>query len=218
MKKLPILGFYGYWVILTYLSVVSAITGVFFAFNGKIKEAMICLLISGICDMFDGTVARTAKRTDMEKNFGLQIDSLADIISFAVLPISIGYSLFINNYDSSLFRTFFTVTVMSIYGLAALIRLAYFNVTEEEFNKKKTKREYYEGLPVTNAGFAIPTIYSICLCLNFQIHEIYNVVLILIAIAFVSKIHIPKVKMSHRIPVIVVGIIIIIYGFFLRGI
>ena len=69
MKKSPFIGYYGYWVILTYLSVVSAIVGIYFSFNGNIKEALICLMISGVCDMFDGTVARMAKRTDNEKKF-----------------------------------------------------------------------------------------------------------------------------------------------------
>ena len=78
MKNKPIIGFYGYWVVLTYLSVISAMAGICLAISGRVGAAVICLVISGICDMFDGTVARTAKRNEMQKAYGIQIDSLAD--------------------------------------------------------------------------------------------------------------------------------------------
>ena len=44
--------------------------------------------------MFDGKIARTKKnRTDEEKCFGIQIDSLADIVCFGILPIILGFKL-----------------------------------------------------------------------------------------------------------------------------
>ena len=86
MKKFPFIGYYGYWVWLTYLSVATSFTGVTFALRGKPDAAVVCLILSGICDMFDGTVARTAKRNDMQKAYGIQIDSLADVMSFGLLP------------------------------------------------------------------------------------------------------------------------------------
>ena len=60
-----IVGFYHYGVILTYLSVIAAITGICFSVGGN-KDArpdigVICLLISGFCDAFDGAVAKTRK-------------------------------------------------------------------------------------------------------------------------------------------------------------
>ena len=55
------IGIYDYTVILTYLSVCSAITGIFFSFNGYTFYAVICLMLSGLFDMFDGKVARTKR-------------------------------------------------------------------------------------------------------------------------------------------------------------
>lgn len=219
MKKSPFIGYYGYWVILTYLSVVSAIVGIYFSFNGNIKEALICLMISGVCDMFDGTVARMAKRTDNEKKFGIQIDSLADIISFAILPSVIGYSLFINSPSgtSNTGMTVFTIIIIAIYCLAALTRLAYFNVTEEELQNNKLKRTHYEGLPVTNVALIIPIIYSICICLDLCISEIYNILLLLIAFAFILKVKVPKLKLSYIITIGLVGLLIVVYVFFIKG-
>ena len=81
-------GVYDYTVILTYLSLISANIGIFVALcDSKIYVAALCLMLSGLFDAFDGKVARTKKnRTDYEKKFGIQIDSLTDIVAFGVLP------------------------------------------------------------------------------------------------------------------------------------
>lgn len=75
------IGFYDYTVVVTYISLVSSILGMFCAIDGRLTLAVSCLAFSGLCDMFDGKIARTKKnRTDDEKSFGIQIDSLCDIV------------------------------------------------------------------------------------------------------------------------------------------
>ena len=71
------IGFYNYTVILTYMSLVSSIIGMTLAHAGKFGAAVFCLALSGFFDMFDGKVARRkTDRTDDEKLFGIQLDSL----------------------------------------------------------------------------------------------------------------------------------------------
>ena len=56
--------------------------------------AVLCLALSGLCDMFDGKIARRKiDRTDDEKCFGIQIDSLCDMVCFGAFPILLAYSL-----------------------------------------------------------------------------------------------------------------------------
>ena len=87
-------GFYNYTVILTYLGVVSAVLGIGLSMYGRTSMAIVCLMISGFCDLFDGSIARTKKqRTENEQKFGIQIDSLADMICFGILPVAIGFSI-----------------------------------------------------------------------------------------------------------------------------
>mgnify|MGYP000143423575 CR=1 FL=1 len=75
--------------------------------------------------MFDGKIARTKKnRTEEEKCFGIQIDSLADIVCFGILPIVLGFKLGMCHV--------YGIAILLFYGLAGLIRLAYFNVMEEK--------------------------------------------------------------------------------------
>jgi len=185
-----VLGYYGYTMILTYLNVISAMTGIYFALNQNIKYACFCLVISGICDMFDGMVARTKKnRTDREKSYGIQIDSLADVVGFGILPVIIGYSLGLEQLPY--------IAVMSVYILAVLIRLAYYNVTEIEMQQQNIKRTHYTGMPVTCAAVIVPLV-----CIFFDIRkspEIYAVMLVLMSIAYLIKIKVPKLRLDDAI-------------------
>ena len=116
-------GFYDYTVILTYMSLVSALLGMRCASHGRFGLAVGCLVLSGICDMFDGMVARSKKnRTADEKNFGIQLDSICDVIAFGVAPAVLLYFYGAN--------TAIGVAAMVFYVLCALIRLAFFNVLE----------------------------------------------------------------------------------------
>ena len=144
------IGFYDYTVILTYLSLASSIFGMTQAIHGDYKLAIFCLAFSGFCDAFDGRVARTKKnRTDDEKNFGIQLDSLCDVICFGVFPALICYLLGV--------RGIMGLAIVFFYCLCAVIRLAFFNVLEtkrqqEEGGCNKT----YRGLPVTSIAFILP--------------------------------------------------------------
>lgn len=58
------LGVYDYTVVLTYVSLMVSIGGMMFAVNGHLHLGVMCLAISGLCDMFDGKIARTKKESD----------------------------------------------------------------------------------------------------------------------------------------------------------
>ena len=99
------LGFYNYTTILTYLSLMSAGLGIVMSLGGDGHPyvGMCFLLFCGLCDAFDGKVARTkSDRTPEECAFGVQIDSLSDIVAFGVLPVCIGAALM----KKDLFKSF----------------------------------------------------------------------------------------------------------------
>lgn len=153
------IGVYNYTVIITYLSIVSACVGMNFSMNGNIKMAIFCLMFSGLCDMLDGPVARTRKnRTETEVKFGVQIDSLSDVIAFGVQPAVLLYCAIAHEFPNGSYL----VNIASVVGicllLCAVIRLAFFNVSEEERQKVEgnKRRTGYRGLPVTNVAYAVP--------------------------------------------------------------
>ena len=148
-----LIGFYDYTVILTYISVISAVLGMVCAHRGSFGAAMLCLFLSGFCDAFDGTVARTKKnRTEDEKAFGIQLDSLCDVVSFGVAPAFACYCMGVN--------TPVGLVILCIYVICAVIRLAFFNV--QEAKRQQTEggcNKYYRGLPVTTSAMIFPLFY-----------------------------------------------------------
>lgn len=194
------IGFYNYTVILTYAGLASAVTGIYFAFEGRhIIVSVIALLIAGLCDMFDGKVARTRERTDAEKKFGIQIDSLCDLICFGFLPGAIGYAVGMREIYHWFILIFFT--------LAAVIRLAYFNVMEEERQKKtKEVRKTYEGLPVTSVALIMPLLYSFRSNIGFEYFaDVYAVVMLIVGVAFITRFKIKKPQMKTMLVFVGIG-------------
>ena len=147
-----LIGYYNPSVILTYIGLASSVWGIFLAVEGFILSALLCLLVSGVCDMFDGRIARRIPRSDDEKSFGIQIDSLCDLICFGVFPAVIAWSLGV--------RGFLGAVILALYILTAVIRLGYFNVSEAKRQSETAEpRHFYQGLPVTSAAVLLPLIY-----------------------------------------------------------
>lgn len=181
------IGFYGPSVILTYVGLMFAVAGMVLAYLGFIPTAIMCLIISGICDMFDGAVARKCKRSETEKKFGIQIDSLVDTVSFGVFPVIIGICMGFTNI--------YCVIVYILYVLNAVIRLGYFNVTAEEKSiiKRKEKVKYYSGLPVTSIAIILPFAYNLKLFMHNNVfNKAYPLVMLMTALLFVLNIKIKK--------------------------
>ena len=178
------LGFYNYTVILTYMGMLAGFVGITCASSGNVRGALICLLIAGVCDMFDGKIASTMERTRQEKRFGVQIDSLSDLICFGVLPALIVYV-----YTDSRLR----LIPCALYALCALIRLAWFNVDEEERQDRETgRRKFYLGLPVTSAALIFPVLIGLGTKHHWPLHTLLPLVMLLTAAAFLTPFRLKK--------------------------
>ncbi len=200
---MKLIGFYNYTVILTYLGAAAAVCGIFFSAEGYPFWGIICLMFAGLTDMFDGKVASTMKRTPSEKAFGIQIDSLCDLISFGVLPMAIGYGLGLNGvifYFSA-----------ACYVLCAIIRLGYFNVDEAERQQTETgRRKTYYGLPVTAAAILFPTIFGFKSLLGDFMPIVYQIAIFGAAAAFIIKFAIPKPNKKGIPVLLLIGLAIIV--------
>jgi CDP-diacylglycerol--serine O-phosphatidyltransferase len=209
-----IVGYYGYWVILTYMNVISAVVGIYFALKADIRMAVICLLFSGLCDMFDGTVAKRKDRDDRQKSYGVQIDALSDVIAFGVLPVVIGYALQYEIIDGPdfLFITYqweipIDIIFYAIYLLAALIRLGYFNVLEIELLNKDERSTHFIGLPVTTIALLVPLYYAMYLIFDFYLFAFYPILLLITAVFYLVRIKVPKPRGILQVIVGLVGLI-----------
>lgn len=199
MKK-KLLGYYNYTVVLTYCGMLFSFFGLLRVIGQHYWDAAFCLMLSGVCDMFDGAVASTRKRDEHEKKFGIQIDSLSDLICFGVLPAVFVYMI----SDKNTFATL----IASLFVLCALIRLAYFNVLEEERQKHTTEsRKSYLGVPVTTIAIFLPALYLMYdhrLCKSIFW---FPVLLTLMGIAFLLPVEIKKPGIIGKIGILIVGIL-----------
>lgn len=117
------IGFYDYTVVLTFVSLLSTVFGMTQAMDGHFRIAILCLAISGLCDTFDGKIARSKKdRTEDQKLYGIQLDSLCDVVCFGAFPAMICYLLGL--------RGILGVLVIGYYCICGVIRLGFFNVLE----------------------------------------------------------------------------------------
>ena len=149
------IGFYDYTVILTYLSLLSAVSGILLSGQGRFTAAILCLMFSGLCDGFDGTVARSKKdRTEDEKAFGIQIDSLCDAVSFGLFPALWSYFYGLDGVMG--------ILIVALYSLCAVIRLGFFNVLEARRQRSEGGcNKFYRGLPVTSISMLLPPVYGL---------------------------------------------------------
>jgi CDP-diacylglycerol--serine O-phosphatidyltransferase len=153
------IGFYDYTVILTYLSLASAFVGMSFAHQGHFTAAVICLFFSGFCDAFDGTVARSKKnRTDDEKAFGIQLDSLCDVVSFGIFPAFLLHCMGVKGPLG--------MVILCFYCICGVIRLGFFNVEEAKRQQVESDcGKEYRGLPITSMSMVLPLVYLLRLIL-----------------------------------------------------
>lgn len=199
------IGFYNYSVILTYIGLISSVFGITQVFEGNYSVSFLCLLLSGVCDLFDGKIARMMKnRTEHEKVFGIQIDSLCDLVCFTVFPAVIGYSFGLNHGLG------IVSSVMIVLG--GVIRLGFFNVMEEERQRNTTEnRKEYQGLPVTSVAIILPLLYiGKSIIGDNYFPYIFQGFMIVISLLFVLNIKVRKPSLKGLLILGVLGLLIII--------
>ncbi|MBQ9458821.1 MAG: CDP-alcohol phosphatidyltransferase family protein [Oscillospiraceae bacterium] len=193
------LGVYNYTVILTYIGMLTGFCGVIHTLDGNLHGALVCLMVAGLCDMFDGAVASTRTRTSKEKRFGVQIDSLSDLVCFGVLPAVISYA--------AAGKTTVSLVLAGLYLLCALIRLAWFNVDEEERQEHENgSRTVYYGLPVTTSALILPALMELGSKLGWPVGGYAPLALLVMATAFLTPFKLRKPQLRGKVVMLLTGI------------
>ena len=167
--------------ILTLGGVCLGISSIKFSIDGNYSLAVIFILLAAILDALDGRIARLIKGTS---EFGKELDSLTDFVSFGIAPVFILYFWELKNYGK------FGWAIALIYSVCCVIRLARFNLTKIS-GGELWKNNYFEGVPSPAGGILIllPLIFELSeLNINFNIKELTPYLTIFIAILLVSKV------------------------------
>ena len=142
---------------------------------------MTLILFAAILDALDGRIARLIKGTS---EFGKELDSLTDFVSFGIAPVFILYFWELNTYGK------LGWAIALIYSVCCVLRLARFNLTKVE-NQQDWKNNFFEGVPSPAGGILIlmPLIYELTdFSFNFEVKQFTPFLTILIALLLVSKI------------------------------
>lgn len=159
---------------------VCAVLGIYFAIISLFLPALIALLWATVFDWSDGIIARrTAARTAEQRAFGVQLDSLIDIVSFSVLP-----AVVLLSYGD--FRAYLVPGAILIVAAGAL-RLSYFNV----FGLLDDSR--YVGLAVDNNAIALTLLFVFSDVLSYPVFvSLLYVLIVGLAVMNVANIRTPK--------------------------
>ena len=190
-------------VILSYVGLVFAIVGMYICVTtGNILHALSCLIVSGVCDLFDGKIARMCKRTKDEIKFGIQLDSLVDTASFVVFPIIILLTMGLTDW--------YQLPVLALFAICGIARLGHFNCLVEDSDKPVP---FYTGLPVTAIAMVLPLLYLFSYIIPSNIYPI--VLTILIGVNALLNILTIKVKKQKGIayPIFAIAAIVMLVLF-----
>ena len=136
--------------VVTLLAFVSGLTAIRFGLAGKWDLAMTAILLAGVLDGLDGTVARLLKSTS---RFGAELDSLSDIVAFGIAPAIVVYLWTLEGLDR------LGWAVATLYAIAMALRLARFNSRLDSEDDKRKRLGYLTGVPApAGAGLMIAPI------------------------------------------------------------
>ncbi|MGI6587710.1 MAG: CDP-diacylglycerol--serine O-phosphatidyltransferase [Peptococcia bacterium] len=158
--------------IVTLSNLIFGVISLWLTMEEQYKEAAVAILLAMILDGLDG---RLARRFEVTSDFGKELDSLSDLVSFGVAPALLTYASVLYTFK------YLGLCISIIFALCGAIRLARFNVLNIS--------TYFIGIPITFAG---PLLALFVLLSNRLSLYFYPVITILLSFLMISKIRVPK--------------------------
>ena len=124
--------------LITVLAICAGLSAIRLAFQDRFESAVVMVLLAAFLDGIDGRLARMLKATS---KFGAQMDSLADIVNFGVVPALVLYAYLLDKAGS------FGWIATLLFAIAMGLRLARFNVLDEDLERPAWQAEYFVGVP-----------------------------------------------------------------------
>ena len=178
--------------------------------DGQLPDGVEGLHFHTLCESSSYDLEKTLG--EVEKRFGIQIDSLSDIVCFGVAPAVLCYCFGM--------RGVIGVAILMFYVLAGLIRLAWFNVMEEQRQEETAeKRECYQGLPITSMAIALPLVVVLKPFLGCEFMLAMHVVMLVVGILFITNFKLKKPKnvtMGAIVAVVAMAVIAILVRHYMR--
>ena len=167
--------------LVTFANITAGLVAMYFIQQGDYFTAIVLAWIGGAFDIMDGKLAR---KYNLSCEFGIQIDSFADFISFVVMP---AFLLFYSLQKAEGFETLIAGMVFIYYIISGLRRLIEFNINAEEGEVAK----YFVGIPTPLGAILLWILYL--LHAYDIVSSMYVILALVIMIAYLlnSKVRIP---------------------------
>ena len=129
-------------------------------FSGNYDDAAIAICVGAVLDLLDGRIARL---TGTVSEFGVQLDSLADILTFGIAPAVLALNwgvLTLNGIPAEIFQDVYHFGWLATFGflIAGALRLARFNVMALKPSQITASKRHFVGLPIPVAAVVIAAI------------------------------------------------------------
>lgn len=202
-RKIMFIGFFSIANVVTLFGLISSLTACFLAANENFIFAIYMLFLACICDIFDGKIARLDKeRSSANKFYGIQLDSLCDMVSFGVAPCFIAFSAGYNGVID--------VIIYCIFVICGATRLAYFNTLANAYPKKAKKS--FKGIPIPVSTLLITFLFMLR---EFNIpfgfmQWIFRIFLLALAVGYILNIRIKKPDMKQGMILMSIEIIMLL--------
>ncbi len=171
--------------LLTSMNFVLGFLSILASVEGRFDRAAWAILLASIFDLLDGRVARLTNTTS---KFGVEFDSLCDLVSFGIAPAILMYYCALRPFGRG------GIVVAVIFGLCGALRLARFNVMAEVLPKS-----YFQGLPIPMASITICTAFFFSKELQLNVDRSYFFLTLTAALGLlmVSTFKFPSFKDFH---------------------
>ena len=167
--------------VLTIVGVCLGISSIKFAMDGNFAFAVLFLVVAAILDALDGRVARLIKGTS---DFGKELDSLTDFVSFGIAPAFIIYFWELNKFGK------IGWLLVLLFSVCCVLRLARFNLTKFE-KKDEWKNNFFQGVPSPAGGCLVlfPIMFELSnFSYFFSLKAITPYLMGLVSILLISKV------------------------------
>jgi len=170
--------------IVTFFNIASGILAIYFLTHGDFFAAALFAWLAGAFDILDGKIAR---KYNLSTQFGIQLDSFGDFLSFVIVPVMFIFFGVIDGKEIEFLNTTFVAFAFIYYVISGLRRLIQFNINADEGEVSK----YFTGIPTPLGAILLWFVYLGWIYELIPSENIVLALMIIIGYLLNSKVKIP---------------------------
>lgn len=183
MKNKFVIGYYNPANFVTLAGLACAVLACFTVAGGNYFLTVLCLSFAALCDATDGRIARANQSaTNRSRFYGVQLDSLCDMVSFGAVPCFIAYQMGYNGVID--------ILLYLLFGICGATRLANFN-TEAAVDSPDLKMKHFTGIPIPFSAVLFPVLVIVHM-LAGHLSLLFRLAFLVVGVGYILRIRVPK--------------------------